>query len=174
MEYNLNKSLLTLERTSVVLKALLSGLPKDWTHENEGEDSWSPYDVIGHLIHGEETDWMPRTKIILGNGADKNFEPFDRFAQIEKSKGKSLAQLLEEFEMLRKKNLADLKALNLNEMDLSQQGIHPQFGAVSLKEMLAAWTAHDLGHIMQITRVMAKQYKTEVGPWEEYLGVLKA
>ena len=171
MKFELEKALEILERTPFVLRTLLANLSPEWTENNEGLDTWSPYDVIGHLIHGENTDWIPRAKIILGDGP-KEFEPFDRFAQFENSKGKTIGQLLDEFDLLRKKSLEDLKRLNIQEEDLSKKGVHPQFGEVSLKNLLATWTAHDLGHIVQISRVMAKQYKTEVGPWSEYLSVL--
>ncbi|WP_425391260.1 DinB family protein [Ekhidna sp.] len=173
MQFNLEKSIQILERTPSVLKALLQNLPEDWTTPNEGLDTWSPYDVVGHLIHGEKTDWIPRTKIILAHGSDKPFEPFDRFAQFEESKGQSLAQLLEAFESLRVKNIEKLKALNITEQDLSKTGMHPGLGQVTLENLLAAWVVHDLGHINQITRVMAKQYISEVGPWTQYMGVLQ-
>lgn len=173
MNFELNKSLEILERTPRVLKNLLLGLSDDWLMNNEGEGSWSPYDVIGHLIHGEKTDWISRAQIILSNASDKRFEPFDRFAQMEKASSKSLAELLDEFEQLRAKNLQQLKAFNINEELLSKTGIHPDLGEVNLRELLSTWTVHDLGHIAQISRVMAKQYKSEVGAWKAYLGILK-
>ena len=172
MEFEPGKATLILERTPSVLKELLAGLPPDWTHQNEGEETWSPYDVIGHLIHGEETDWIPRAEIILGDGSNKTFEPFDRFAQFEKSEGKTLQQLLDEFETLRAQSLKKLSSFNLTEEDLRRTGMHPELGEVTLKQLLATWVTHDLGHIVQISRVMAKQYKTEVGPWKKYISVI--
>ncbi|MEO1049738.1 MAG: DinB family protein [Bacteroidota bacterium] len=172
MKFNLAASIDILERTPSVLNTLLSGLSEDWTMHNEGPETWSPYDVMGHLIHGEQTDWIPRTEIILSDSEDKRFTPFDRFAQFEASKGKSLQDLLSEFEHLRGENIAKLKAFNLTEEDLIKTGTHPAFGDITLKDMLSAWTVHDLGHIVQISRVMAKQYIEEVGPWTQYLAVL--
>lgn len=169
MKFDLEKSLEILERTPIVLSHLLTGLSEEWTSQNEGEDTWSPFDVIGHLIHCEEVDWLPRMQIILEHGKAKPFEPFDRFAQFEKSKGKTLDSLLSDFTRLRNENLRILKNTPLDENALEREGMHPGLGIVKLKELLAAWTAHDLGHIVQIARVMAKQYKTEVGPWKEYL-----
>lgn len=174
MNFELHKSLEILERTPTVLKNLLLGLSDDWLMNNEGEGSWSPYDVIGHLIHGEKTDWLTRAKIIMSNASDKTFESFDRFAQMEKASSKSLAELLDEFEQLRAKNLQQLKAIHINEENLSKTGTHPDLGKVNLRELLSTWTVHDLGHIAQISRVMAKQYKSEVGPWKAYLGILKS
>jgi hypothetical protein len=139
---------------------------------NEGPETFSPYDVIGHLIHGEKTDWTARTKMILEYGNSKTFVPWDRFAQFENSKGKTLQQLLNEFALLRKENLAWLGSLDLSEADLAKKGIHPVLGEVTLKNLLATWVVHDLTHIAQITRVMAKQYKEEMGPWPEYFRIL--
>lgn len=173
MKFDLSKSVLILERTPTVLNSLLRDLPNDWISPNEGADTWSPYDVIGHLVHGEKTDWLIRTKIILSKVGDKNFEPFDRFAQFEDSKGKSINQLLDEFKNLREGNLAELQSLNITELQLKLQGKHPEFGTVTLNELLSTWVTHDLGHIAQISRVMAKQYEYEVGPWKAYLGILK-
>jgi hypothetical protein len=172
MEFKLYESIEILERTPGVLTQLLTGLSATWTHNNESGDSWSPYDVIGHLIHGEQTDWIPRLQIIVkGNGSGK-FTPFDRFAQFENSKGKSLEALLAEFSMLRRDNLALLKGYNLSEDQLKQTGIHPAFGSVTLRQLMATWAVHDLTHISQIVRVMAFQYNEEVGPWKAYLGIL--
>jgi len=171
MKFDLNEAVAVLERTPVTLKTLLNDLPATWTANNEGENTWSPYDIIGHLIHGERTDWIPRAEIILSQSG-KPFEPFDRFAQFENSKGKDLNQLLEEFANLRSENLKKLKALNITDEQLSLKGIHPALGEATLGQLLATWVVHDLNHINQITRVMAKQYKPEVGPWVEYLGVL--
>jgi hypothetical protein len=173
MNFNLTKSLEVLERTPQVLTTLLSGLSDDWILNNEGEESWSPYDVIGHLIHGEKTDWLVRTEIILADKSDKTFDLFDRFAQFEESKGKTISQLLADFQELRNNNLTALKSKEITSADLMKTGIHPAFGAVTLEQLLATWVAHDLGHIAQVARVMAKQYKEEVGPWREYLPILE-
>ncbi|MGC4040962.1 MAG: DinB family protein [Flavobacterium sp.] len=172
MKFDLNKSIEILERTPRVLKTLLDGLSDEWIDNNEGGESWSPYDVIGHLIHGEKTDWLVRTEQILSDNTDKTFAPFDRFAQFELSKGKSLSQLLNEFELLRKENLHQLKSKAITTGDLTKTGNHPSFGEVTLEQLLATWVAHDLGHLAQIARVMAKQYKDEVGPWREFLPIL--
>lgn len=174
MKFELSKSLEILERTPDILKSLLMNLSSDWTTKNEGQDTWSPYDVIGHLIHGEKTDWIPRAKIILSQNEDRQFESFDRFAQYKESQGKSLSQLLDEFETLRTKNLSELQALTISDHDLKREGVHPEFGKVNLGQLLATWTVHDLGHISQITRVMAKQYTNEVGPWKNYLSILNS
>lgn len=173
MEFEIKKAKEILERTPVVLNNLLAGLSEEWTRQNEGPDTWSPYDVIGHLIHGENTDWIPRAQVILSESDDKNFVPFDRFAQFENSKGKSTNDLLAEFTSLRKSNLQVLDSMDINEDNLKKTGIHPEFGAITLKQLLSCWVAHDLGHIVQISRVMAKQYKEEVGPWTKYLKVLE-
>jgi len=171
MKFKLQEALPILERTPQIVSLLLRNLPEDWTHHNEGEDTWSAYDVIGHYIHGEKTDWIPRMKIILGNG-DKKFVPFDRFAQFRDSKGKSLDQLLDEFALLRKESINELKSIAPDDVALTQIGIHPQFGEVTLSELLSAWVVHDLTHVNQICRVMAKQYQLEVGPWKAYMGIL--
>ncbi|WP_424961162.1 DinB family protein [Ekhidna sp.] len=173
MQFNLPTSIEILDRTPLVLKTLLQNLPEDWTTPNEGPDTWSPYDVVGHLIQGEKKDWIPRAKIILTHGESVPFTPFDRFAQFEESKGKTLNQLLEEFERLRAENITALKSLNISSEDLMKTGMHPGLGQVTLENLLASWVVHDFGHINQISRVMAKQYINEVGPWTEYMGVLK-
>jgi len=173
MTFELSKSLEILNKTPETLETLLSGLSDDWIYNNEGENTWSPHDVIGHLVHGEKTDWIVRSKIILSSSENKTFKPFDRFAQERDSKGKTIQQLLTEFRILRAENLEELKALRITENDLMKKGIHPEIGASNLKQLLATWVVHDLGHIAQIARVMAKQYKDEVGPWEAYLGILK-
>ena len=172
MAFNLQKSILILERTPNVLDALLRNLPYEWTHRNEGENTWSPFDVVGHLLHGEKTDWIERTNIILKNDLTISFAPFDRFAQFEDSKGKTMNDLLDEFAELRKVNLKILKDLVISERNFELIGNHPNLGKVTLKQLLASWVAHDLGHIAQITRVMAKQYKDDVGPWKQFMGVL--
>jgi hypothetical protein len=173
MNFNLNKSIEILERTPKVLTELLAGLSDDWIFENEGPGTWRPFDVVGHLVHGERTDWMVRMKILLEHGTSEPFEPFDRFAQFEESKGKTLVLLLEEFTRLRQENLRILKNTPLDGEALDRKGLHPGLGEVTLRQLLATWTAHDLGHIVQISRVMAKQYREEVGPWKAYLGVMK-
>lgn len=173
MRFDLDTSIALLERTPGVLRTLLSGLPDPWIIGTEGPDTWSPYDVVGHLIHGERTDWMARLDIILGDGPDKRFVPFDRFAQFHESRGKSLGMLLDEFAAVRAGNLARLRALNLTEADLDRTGTHPKFGRVTARQLLSTWTVHDLDHLMQISRVMAVQLREEVGPWIEYLRVVR-
>lgn len=172
MKYDFEKSYQVLERTPTVLKTLLDGLDESWVMSNEGLETFSPFDVLGHLIHGEKTDWAARTKIILELGTAKPFTPWDRFAQYEASKGKTLQQLLNEFAQLRKENLNWLRSLNLGDEDLNKKGVHPALGEVTLKNLLATWVVHDLTHIAQITRVMAKQYKEEMGPWPEFFRIL--
>ena len=174
MNFELSNGIAVLERTPVTLRALLSGLPADWTDATEGPDTWSPFVVVGHLIHGERTDWIPRAQIILAQAASRRFTPYDRFAQFRDSEGKSLEGLLDEFAALRAANLATLQEWRLDDAKLSLQGEHPAFGAVSLRQLLATWVAHDLGHIVQISRVMARQYRDAVGPWREYLSVMAA
>lgn len=172
MQYSLERSCEILERTPGTLQALLSGLPDEWIMPNEGPETFSPYDVVGHLVHGEKTDWTVRTKMILEHGNSKPFEKYDRFAQNEESKGKSLQQLLDEFTVLRKDNMAWFESLNLTEENLDKKGMHPVLGEVTLRNLLATWVVHDLTHISQVTRVMAKQYKTEMGPWTEFFRIL--
>jgi hypothetical protein len=172
MQQNLPDTISLLGRTPAALDALLRDLPEAWTARNEGESTWSAFDVLGHLIHGERTDWMPRARMILEFGETKAFVPFDRFAQERESRGKSLRQLLDEFARLRSENLAELRALNLGPDDLERRGRHPQLGSVTLAELLATWAVHDLTHLHQISRIMAHQYRTAVGPWSKFLGVL--
>jgi uncharacterized damage-inducible protein DinB len=174
MTFDLGKSIEILERTPAVLYMMLNNLSPDWITTNEGAETWSAFDIVGHLVHGEKADWIPRAETILAEGPDKTFHPFDRFAQFEASKGKSLAELLDEFSKLRKKNLEKLKAFRLTNEDLNKKGIHPAFGEVTLTQLLATWVVHDLNHIAQISRVMAKQYQVEVGPWIEYLRILQS
>lgn len=173
MEFDLDKSIEIISRTPGVLETLLDGLHNDWTQSNEGENTWSPFDVVGHLIQGEKTDWIPRMEIILSDSENKTFAPFDRFAQFEQSKGKTLTQLLEEFRKLRTANIEILKSKNLTASDLKRTAMHPALGEATLEQLLATWVVHDLGHISQITRVMSKQYKQETGPWRKYLPVLE-
>jgi DinB superfamily len=173
MEHNLQTSTALLARTPAALNALLRDLPETWTLRNEGENTWSVFDVIGHLIHGERTDWMARARIILQFGDTRPFDRFDRFAQQRESQGKSLSQLLDEFAHLRSKNLDDLRAMNLQSESLRKRGQHPALGTVTLSELLATWAAHDLTHLHQISRIMAYQYRESVGPWIKFLGVLR-
>lgn len=172
MNYSIDKALEILEQTPKTLSSLLSNLSNAWVFCNEGKDTWSTFDVVGHLIHCENTDWIPRLNIILSNRDNKTFDPFDRFAQFENSKGKTLVNLLDEFQKIRTENLEYLKLLELSEEELDLKGLHPTLGEVSLKELLATWVTHDLGHIAQISRVMAKQYKKEVGPWTAFISIL--
>ncbi|HXY50802.1 MAG TPA: DinB family protein [Terriglobales bacterium] len=171
-KHNLTETIAVLVRTPATLDALLRGLPDAWVHSNEGEDTWSAFDVVGHLIVGERTDWMPRARIILDTGTERSFAPFDRFAQIKESQGKSLGQLLDDFARLRRENVAALQALHLQPQDLERQGRHPELGVVTLSELLATWAVHDLSHLHQLSRLMAHQYREAVGPWSAYLGVL--
>lgn len=172
MRYSVEKSIEILETTPAVLKALLSGIHEDWVMNNEGPETFSPYDVIGHLIYGEKTDWVPRAKIILEFGLSRPFMPWNRFAQYEESEGKTLQQLLDEFEIVRRENMIWFKSLSLTEADLDKKGMHPQLQEVTLRNLLATWVVHDLTHIAQITRVMAKQYKEDMGPWPEFFRIL--
>ncbi|MFL5539860.1 MAG: DinB family protein [Longimicrobiaceae bacterium] len=172
MEFDLTQGIAVLERTPQVLWAMLSGLPPAWTEADEGPETWSPYVILGHLIHGERTDWIARARIILEQGPDRRFTPYDRFAQFHESQGKSLAALLDEFEQLRAENLETVAEWRLTEAQLALEGEHPEFGPVTLRQLLATWVAHDLGHIAQTARVMAKQYREAVGPWRAYLPVM--
>ncbi|MGA1981889.1 MAG: DinB family protein [Acidobacteriaceae bacterium] len=172
-EFNLADAVAVLARTPASLDALLRGLPDLWVLRNEGAETWSAFDVLGHLIAGERTDWMPRARIILEHGEARAFDRFDRFAQFKESEGKSFDQLLDEFARLRRENLAALGALNLQPVDFARRGMHPELGVVTLAELLATWTAHDLTHLHQLSRVMAHQYRGAVGPWSAYLGVLQ-
>jgi hypothetical protein len=176
-EFNLAEAVAVLARTPAALDGLLRGLPDVWVRGNEGrskdgKDTWSAFDIVGHLIVGERTDWMPRARIILEHGEARPFDRFDRFAQMKQSEGQSLEQLLDEFARLRKENLAALQSLNLRPEELTRRGIHPALGAVTLSELLATWVVHDLTHVHQLSRVMAQQYRDAVGPWSAYLGVL--
>lgn len=173
MEHNLRDTISILERTPFVLNSFLRDLPDRWTLRNEGDNTWTVYDVVGHLIHGELTDWMPRAKMILESGETKSFVPFDRVAQERESRGKLLSELLDEFSRLRARNIAALHDLNLQPEHLARRGRHPELGAVSLSELLATWAAHDLTHLHQISRIMAHQYREAVGPWTAYLGVMQ-
>jgi len=164
--------LMLLQRTPTLLDAWLRGMPDAWSRRNEGPDTWSPFDVVGHLIHGEETDWMARARMILEHGESKTFTPFDRFAQFEASRGKTLEELLDRFAALRRENLGALRKLGLTSADYERRGRHPAFGTVTLGQLLATWAVHDQNHIAQIARVLAKNYRDAVGPWREYLPVV--
>ena len=170
---NMDDAVAILTRTPQILDAWLRGMPNTWAKGNEGKDTWNAFDIVGHLISGERTDWMPRLRIILEHGEARPFDSFDRFAQEHESKGKTVEQSLDEFAQLRKENLAALKELKLQPDDLERRGTHPALGVVTLSQLLATWAVHDLTHIHQLSRVMAHQYWDEVGPWSEYLGVLK-
>ena len=173
MHFELDDGLAVLERTPAALTALLSGLPETWINATEGPDTWSPHVVIGHLLHGERTDWVPRARIILAQGPHRRFEPYDRFAQFRESQGKSLDDLLSELARLRMQNVATVRSWALTDVELALQGEHPAFGVVTLRQLLATWVAHDLGHLVQTSRVMAKQYRDAVGPWRAYLPILE-
>jgi len=172
MNFKLSEAIAVLERTPSTFRALLGGLTDGWIGCNEGPETFSPFDNLGHLVHGERTDWIPRARIILAQGPDRRFEPYDRFGQVRESAGKSLADLLDEFATLRAENMATLRAWSLSEEQLALEGLHPQFGAVTLRQLLATWVTHDLGHVAQTTRVMAKRYRDDVGPWRAYLPIL--
>jgi hypothetical protein len=173
MQQNLQHTMALLAHTPSSLNALLRDLPQEWTMQNEGGNTFNAFDVIGHLIHGERTDWMPRAKRILEFGETRAFDPFDRRAQEAESDGKPLGQLLDEFARLRSDNLAELRSLKLGPEDLNRRGLHPALGTVTLSQLLATWAAHDLTHLHQISRIMAHQYREAVGPWSVYLGVMK-
>jgi DinB family protein len=171
-EFNLAEASAILSRTPAALDVLLRGLPDIWVRGNEGKDTWSAFDIVGHLIVGERTDWMPRARIILENGEARPFDPFDRLAQAKQNQAKSLHQLLDEFAGLRSENLASLQSLHLQPEDWTRRGRHPELGVVTLSQLLATWAVHDLTHLHQLSRVMARQYRDAVGPWSAYLGVL--
>lgn len=171
MTFDLVQSIQVLLATPATLRAMLGGLPGEWTTASD-EVSWEPFDIVGHLIHGEETDWIPRARIIVEQGENRTFVPFDRFAQFEKSKGRSLDELLDEFERLRSDNIDTLRSWNLTDHQLDLEGIHPELGTVTLRQLLATWVVHDLNHIRQIVTAMARRYAGEVGAWREYLSIL--
>jgi hypothetical protein len=172
MEFDLKRTTELLAATPQVVRSMTAGLSEAWT-SSAGRDDWGPFDVVGHLIHGELTDWIPRARIILEQGEDTRFVPFDRLAQFELSEGKSHGALLDEFEQLRRENLRTLAGWELSDEQLELKGIHPEFGPVTLGQLLATWAVHDLTHIRQIATSMAKRYDSAVGPWKEYLSVLK-
>jgi hypothetical protein len=171
-KFDLANAIAVLERTPAAFRALLAGLPSVWTVPNEGPDTFSAFDNLGHLVHGERTDWIPRARIILEHGRARPFEPFDRFAQAHESRGKSVSDLLDELATLRAQNLDTLRRWGLTARELALEGEHPALGRVTLAQLLATWVAHDLGHLAQTSRVMAKQYRYEVGPWRAYLPIL--
>ena len=172
MDFDLARGIPILAQTPRVLAVLLADLPEDWSAANDGADTWSPYDVVGHLIHGERSDWMPRARRILDKGRAVPFDAFDRTAQFQESRGKSLGDLLTEFTELRAGNIRDLEALHLTASDMSREGMHPQLGVVTMGQLLATWVAHDLNHIGQVVEVMSRQYREAVGPWRAYLDIL--
>jgi hypothetical protein len=172
MEHNLQHTVSLLAHTPAALDALLRDLPEAWTLRNEGENTWSAFDVVGHLIHAERANWMPRARIVLQSGESQPFEPFDRWGHVRESQGKPLGQLLDEFARLRSESLGELRGWNLRPEDLQLRGQHPALGVATLSELLAAWATHDLTHLHQISRIMAHQYREAVGPWNRYLGVL--
>jgi DinB superfamily len=173
MQTHLPQTISLLARTPVTLNALLRDLPDSWTFSNEGEGTWTAFDIVGHLIHAEHTDWIPRATMILRSGESETFKPFNRMGQEENSRGKLLPQLLDEFAAVRSDSLSQLRALNLRPQDLQRRGLHPAFGPVTLGQLLATWAVHDLTHLHQLSRLMAHQYREAVGPWSVYLGVLQ-
>lgn len=173
MKFELERAVEILSQTPETVKSLLGNISDDWTKTDGNSENWSPFDVIGHYIHGEETDWIPRAEIILSQGENPTFEPFDRFAQFERPEGKTLGELLETFADLRRKNLEKLRRMNLTTEQLKLKGIHPELGEVSLEQLLATWVVHDLTHIRQIVTFLAQKYSENVGVWREYLSILK-
>jgi len=172
MNFDLNHGVAVLSRTPQTLRVFLEDLPDKWVYSNEGPETWSAFDVVGHLIHGERTDWIPRAEIILEQKGERRFTPFDRFAMFRESEGKTLTELLDEFEELRAGSLDKLSGWNLKEEHMQLRGVHPEFGEVTLSQLLATWVAHDLTHIAQVARIMSKQYRDAVGPWRAYLPLL--
>lgn len=173
MQHNLPETIALLERTPAALDALLRGLPEGWTHSSEGDHTWNVFDIVGHLIHAERTDWMPRVRCLLDHGETQPFPPFDRLGHVQECAGKSLEQLLDTFAGVRRESLEALRRLHLQTGDMDRRGWHPAFGAVTLAQLLATWAVHDLTHLHQLARVMAHQYRAAVGPWSAYLGVLQ-
>jgi len=172
MKFDLERSIEVLAATPIAVRALLVDLSDEWTASNGDHENWEPYDIIGHYIYAEEADWIPRAKIILAQADDRTFRPFDRTAQFELSKGKSLTELLDQFQVIREENIETLRSWELVDEELELKGIHPEFGEVTLRELLATWVVHDLTHIRQIATVMAKGYDEAVGPWKAYLSIL--
>ena len=172
MTFSLPDAIAVLERTPATFRSLLAGFPDSWLSVNEGPNTFSPFDNLGHVVHGERADWIPRAQIILAHGTTRPFDRYDRFAQVRESAGKSLAQLLDEFDKLRAANLATLRGWNISDRELALECTHAELGVVTLRKLLATWVAHDLGHIGQTVRVMAKRYREDVGPWRAYLPIL--
>ena len=172
MQFQLEDALSILSHTPAALDAMVRGLPEPWLHADEGPETWSPFDVVGHLVAGERTDWVTRLRLILEHGDKHPFEPFNRTAMFEESKGKTIAELLDTFATLRAQNLETVRALQLEPADFARRGMHPSLGSVTLEQLLATWVTHDMTHMVQISRVIAKQYTDEVGPWRQYIGVL--
>lgn len=172
MEFDPASGAAVLARTPQLLRAMLGGLPEEWAGARDGPDTWSPYDIVGHLIHGERTDWVPRARLILARGPERRFEPFDRFAQLRAPRAVPLDALLDDFERLRAESLATLAGWRLTDDELALDGEHPELGRVTLRQLLATWVAHDLSHVSQTARVMARQYREAVGPWRAYLTIM--
>lgn len=173
MKFQIEQAVEILSQTPATVKSLLGNLSDEWILTEENRDDWNAFDVVGHLIHADETDWIPRAAVILAQGENPTFEAFDRYGQFEKSKGKNLPELLEEFAEIRRQSLENLSAMNLTEDKLKLKGIHPELGEVTLENLLATWVVHDLTHIRQIVTSMAKKYSENVGVWKEYLSILK-
>jgi len=173
MEHDLEQTIALLSRTPAALDGLLRDLPETWTHRGEGEDTWTVFDVVGHLIYADRENWMPRARRILQFGEEQPFDPFDRQGHVRESQGKSLSQVLDEFARVREGCLVDLRALNLTSEQMTKRGRHPALGPVTLSELLATWAAHDMTHLHQISRILAHQYREAVGPFASYLGVLQ-
>ena len=173
MKFQIEQAVEMLSRTPATVKSLLGNLSDDWMENAPDSKNWSPFDIVGHLIHGEETDWITRAEIILGQAENLTFESFDRFAQFEESKGKTLNELIETFAELRTKNLVNLREMNLTEEKLKLKGIHPELGEVTLEQLLATWVVHDLNHIKQLVTVLAYKYAENVGVWKQYLSILQ-
>ena len=172
-DHTLTDTISLLRHTPAALDALLRDLPESWTQQNEGDGTWTAFDVVGHLIHGEKTDWIPRARRILEHGESRPFDKFDRFAQQRESAGKSLGQLLDEFATLREERLRELESMQLTPEQLALRGSHPTLGTVTLSQLLATWAAHDLTHLHQLSRIMAHQYRELVGPWTAFMGVMQ-
>lgn len=173
MKFSLEKSIEILSQTPATVNSLLGNLSDEWTLSDDNKDNWSPFDVVGHYLHAEQTDWIPRAEIILKQGENRAFEPFDRFAQFEISKGKTLTELLENFAAERRESLETLESWDLTDEQLQLKGIHPEFGEVTLEQLISTWVVHDLTHIRQLVQVLAKNYSENVGPWKDYLSILK-
>ena len=173
MRFELDKAIEVLASTPAAVRAMVGGLSGEWTASSGDADDWGVFDVVGHLVHADETDWIPRAEVILARGQDRNFPPFDRFGQFEKAKGKTLGDLLDEFERARAGCLATLRGWRLTDDQLDLKGVHPEFGEVELRQLLATWVVHDLTHIRQIATIMARKYEEAVGPWKAYLSILK-